>query len=94
MSHVGPEPQITQLVQRELDQELQRTSALIAPHIDEVYPLRSFIFIFLYNPEDDMFYVAPTDKFHIDLINYTLGVKKHTNPDDSYTMLDQYVLGT
>ncbi len=93
MSHVGPEPQIGELVQRELDQKQQHTSALIAPHIDEVYPLHSFNFIFLYDPADDMFYVAPTDKFHIDLINYIIGVKKHTNPDDSYLMLDKYVLG-
>lgn len=40
-----------------------------------------------------MLYIGASQKFHIDLINYVLGVKKHTNPDDSYTFLDKYVLG-
>jgi len=40
-----------------------------------------------------MFYVAPSSKYHIDLINYVIGVKKHTNPDDSYEMMDKFIMG-
>ncbi len=72
---------------------LSKVAALIAENIDEVYPLTSSNFIFLYDPSTDMMYIASTSKFHIDLINYIVGQKKHTNPDDSYSFMDQYVLG-
>lgn len=94
MTHIGPEPQVAELVQQELDRKLMRTSKLLAPHIDEAYPLTSKNFIFLYNPEQDMMYIGATRKFHIDLINYMMGQSRHTNPDDSYNFVSTYALGT
>ena len=74
---------------------MNRVAGLIAPHITEAYPTRDDeTFIFLYNPEEDMLYVAPSEKFHIDLINYVLGQRKHTDPNDSYQLTQKYVLGT